>query len=39
MPITRQEFEAFFPQLQQEVVQHAASQKFPEQASKWFAEV
>jgi farnesyl diphosphate synthase len=39
MPISRQEFEAIFPKLVDDITSHSSSYGLPEQALTWFRNV
>ena len=39
MPVSRQEFEAVFPKLVDDLKEHAATYKLPYQAMQWFDKV
>lgn len=39
MPVSRQEFETVFPRLVEDLKEHCAKYKLPEQATKWFQQV
>ena len=39
MPISRAEFEGYFPQLVDDLIGHTANYGLPEQARTWFRDV
>jgi len=39
MPVSRQQFEAVFPRLVDDIKEHCVKYKLPEQALQWFEKV